>query len=124
MQTLSNGYKLPDTGDFGDEWFPALEDNITRVNGHTHDGTDSEQLNTQNILGIPQTVVAGSFSVDGDRFSALVTLAGGSVDIDNKSVQVRDITTKNTLFMEIEKITNTQIKVYTPIVRDIEVLVV
>ena len=41
MIVLSNGYKLPETGDFGDVWFPALEDNIQRINTHNHDGTDS-----------------------------------------------------------------------------------
>lgn len=41
MQTLSYGYKQPEDGDKGDIFFPALSDNITRLNGHTHDGSDS-----------------------------------------------------------------------------------
>lgn len=124
MIILSNGYKLPETGDFGDVWFPALEDNITRLNGHNHDGSNSSKIPATSITGLAQTVTAGDFSVSGDRFRALVTLAGGAVDIDNKTVIVRDPTTKNPIHLDIEKVTSTQIYVYAEITRTYEVLVI
>ena len=39
--TLSYGFVRPATGDKGSVFFPALEDNITQLNSHDHDGTDS-----------------------------------------------------------------------------------
>lgn len=124
MIILSNGYKLPETGDFGDVWFPALEDNIQRVNDHNHDGADSETLDATAFEGITQTVLAGSFAPSGDEFVASgVTLAGGSIDVDNKNIQFRDPTTKETMYLKWEKNTQTQIDIYTSFVQDVEVLI-
>lgn len=124
MVILSNGYKLPEVGDFGDVWFPALEANITRVNSHDHDGSNSSKISAQNIVGFTQNIAAGDFAVDGDRFSVTVILAGGALTIDQQTVFFRDPVTKNHLQMDFEKVTGTQIKIYTPIVRDIEVIIV
>lgn len=124
MVILSNGYKLPETGDFGDIWFPALEDNIQRTNDHTHNGTDSNKLSSLNIAGFVQQVVSGDFSADGDRLSTTISLAGGSGNIDEKIVVTRDPVTKNPLHMDIEKTGLTSIKIYTPIARDVEVIIV
>lgn len=124
MIVLSNGYKLPEIGDFGDVWFPALEDNIQRVNDHTHDGNDSAKLPGTSIEAIVQTVNAGDFSASGDEFVALVTLAGGAVEVDKKHVIFRDPATKEPIYMRYEKVTVTQINIFTNIVRDIEVLII
>lgn len=123
MIVLSNGYKLPETGDFGDVWFPALEDNITRVNSHNHDGSNSEKLSSINIASVVQTVLAGTFSASGDEFRSLVSLAGGAVEVDSNHVAFRDPTTKEPIYMRYEKETLTSIYVYTNIVRDIEVVI-
>lgn len=124
MIILSNGQKLPETGDFGDVWFPALEDNIQRNNDHDHDGTNSNQLSSQNILGVVQSILSGDFSADGDRLSATISLAGGAVTLDSKTVVLRDPTTKNPLYMDYEKVGTTQLKVFTDIARDVEVIIV
>jgi hypothetical protein len=124
MVILSNGYKLPETGDFGDVWFPALEDNITRVNSHNHDGNNSEKLSSTNVASFVQTILSGDFVPSGDEFVAAgVTLAGGAVDVDNTTVQFRDPTTKEPIYLKYEKATQTQIDVYTSFVQDFEVLI-
>jgi len=124
MIILSNGYKLPETGDFGDVWFPALEDNIQRTNDHTHNGTNSSKISSSSINVITQAIASGDFAPDGDRLSATISLAGGAVSLDTKTVIVRDGTTKNPLYMDIQKIGTTQLKVFTEIARDVEVVIV
>lgn len=54
--TLSNGYIRPDTGDRGATFFPALEQNIQRLNDHNHDGTNSERLSPTSIDNTLQTL--------------------------------------------------------------------
>lgn len=124
MIVLSNGYKLPETGDFGDVWFPALEDNIQQTNDHTHNGSDSEKLPETSIVAIVQTIDAGDFSAAGDEFSATVILAGGAVDIDTKHVVFRDPSTKEQIHLRYEKVTNTTVNVFTNIVETVEALLI
>jgi hypothetical protein len=61
--TLSKGYILPNTGDKGSTWFPALEHNITQLNDHKHDGTTSFKIPTTNVEAVKQTL-AGPWVVD------------------------------------------------------------
>lgn len=56
--------KLPDTGDKGSVWFPALEYNITQTNGHVHDGSVGSQIPSTNILAVKQTISAASWVVE------------------------------------------------------------
>ena len=124
MVILTNGYKLPETGDFGDVWFPALEDNIQRLNDHKHDGNDSETLDSTALESVVQTVLSGAFVPSGSEFVAAgVTLAGGAVDVDKKHVVFRDPTTKEQILLRYEKATQTQIDIFTSFVQEIEVLV-
>lgn len=121
MITLSNGYKLPDTGDFGDSWFPALEDNIQRVNDHSHNGVNSEIIDGVNIKATTATIFAGDFSASGDQFETSVTLPSAAL-VDETNISFRDPTTKAEILLEIEKISVSQIKVYTHFVQDFEVV--
>lgn len=78
MQTLSYGYKLPVTGDRGNIFFPGLEDNITRVNGHTHNGTDSAAIPTQNLSKTTQSILAVSWAAtSGGTYRQEVTMPAG-----------------------------------------------
>lgn len=120
MQVLTNGYKLPETGDFGDVWFPALEDNIQRVNDHTHDGTNSEKLSSKNIAAENQTIVAGSFSASGNAFRATVSMPAGLL-FDDAVIVAKDPTTKDQIYLKIEKINASQFYLYTNFVQDFEV---
>jgi hypothetical protein len=120
MIVLTNGYKLPETGDFGDVWFPALEDNIQRVNDHNHDGTNSEKLDSKNISATNQTVLAGDFSASGNAFRATVNMPSG-LSFDDCVVLAKDPTTKDQVYLKVEKITVSQFYLYTNFVQDFEV---
>lgn len=58
MQTLSYGYKKPETGDRGSIFWPALEFDIQRLNDHSHDGTNSQKLLASSVQGIDDTILA------------------------------------------------------------------
>lgn len=122
MIILSNGYKLPETGDFGDVWFPALEDNIQRLNDHTHNGTDSEKILSTSVTGVNQTVLSGAFAVQpSGEFRATVNVAAGG-EFDTMNISFRDPSTKDQVYLKYEKISVTQFYVYTNFVQDFEVL--
>lgn len=75
MQTLTYGFKLPDTGDKGTVFFPALEDNITRLDAHTHNGANSPKLSSENVDAYSQTMGAGSWALVVDNtYRMLITM--------------------------------------------------
>jgi len=110
MQILSNGYKRPETGDLGDVWFPALEDNITRLNSHNHDGSNSEKLTSSSIDVVTDNVVTGDFAVNGTDWEATKTVPLG-FEVDKTQIFFRDPTTKETMYLRIERLNITQFKV-------------
>lgn len=57
MQTLTYGQKVPDTGDKGSVWFPALESNFTAIDSHSHNGTNSAKIPPSSI-----TIASGNIS--------------------------------------------------------------
>ncbi len=78
MLTLSYGYKKPETGDKGNVFFPALEDNITLLNGHTHNGTDSALIPVTSLTKSTQSILAAAWVVtSGGRYRQEVTLPSG-----------------------------------------------
>ncbi len=74
VSTLSNGYKLPATGDKGDVFYPALEDNITRLNAHNHDGNNSELIVTSAFTKGTTAVTNTGWSAAGDTFRKSVAM--------------------------------------------------
>jgi hypothetical protein len=123
MITLSKGYKKPQTGDFGEVWFPALEDNIELMNSHSHNGVDGEQIDTTDLIVIKLTVLSASFADQGDGyFRATVTLPGSTL-VDNHAFTFKDPTTKEELHLRHEKFAANQLYIYTNIVQDVEVYI-
>ena len=120
MVVLSNGYKLPEDGDFGDVWFPAIEDNIQRLNDHDHDGLNSNKLESKNIAATNVTVASGSFSAFGNGFRATVNMPTG-LSFDDCIIVAKDPTTKDQIYLGVEKITISQYYLYTNFVQDFEV---
>ena len=120
MQVLSFGYKLPETGDFGDVWFPALEDNITRVNSHNHDGTNSSKLASSSITAVHQTVNSGDFSLVSGEYRATVNMPGG-LDYDDYIIVCKDPASQDQVYLKVEKITDSQFYLYTNTQQDYEV---
>ena len=103
IQTLTFGYKLPQTGDKGSVFFPALEDNIQRLNDHDHDGSDSARLTSKSVTAVTGTIASASWSgVSGKTglFSQTVTMPTGFT-YANFIVSFRD-TSGDSLFLQSE----------------------
>lgn len=107
MQTLSYGYKLPETGDRGSIWFPALEDNIERLNDHSHNGTDSALLTTSSMTATTNTASSTAWdAVVGKTglYSQVVTMPTGFV-YDSYMITFRNAATSGELlYLQTEKV--------------------
>jgi len=121
MVILSKGYKKPETGDFGDVWFPALEYNTERVNSHTHNGLDGEKISGIDLIAFSLVVQSSSFAQQpSGEWRATVTVPNGEL-VDSCVVTVKDPTTKDICFLKVEKLAPTQFYLYTNIVQNFEV---
>jgi hypothetical protein len=121
MITLSKGYKLPETGEFGDVWFAALEDNINLGNSHKHDGIDGEKVIAVNMTSTMVAVASASFVDQGNGYwRAAITIPSGGL-VDNFTVTVKDPTTKDQVFLRTEKFSAYIVYIYTNFVQDFEV---
>ena len=78
MLTLSYGFKKPQSGDKGNVFFPALEDNAQLLNDHDHDGSNSAPINAVYLTKSSATILAASW-VDqgGGTWRQEVTLPSG-----------------------------------------------
>ena len=121
MIVLSKGFKLPQTGDLGDVWFPALEDTITQLNSHSHNGVDSEQLSSLSVVASKLTVASGSFSDQGNGYWRATVNMPSSNLVDNFVIQIKDPTTKDPIYLKMEKLSATQFYIFTNTVQDVEV---
>lgn len=77
MLTLSYGFKLPQTGDKGSVWFPALEDDITQLNAHDHNGVNSAPIPGGSITPSITNIATVDWVVFGSGYRVLVTLPSG-----------------------------------------------
>lgn len=112
MQILSNGYKLPETGDFGNVWFPALEDNIQRVNDHDHDGSNSERIPSTSVNNSTVAVASGDFADQGDGYWRATVSTPGGVNFDEKMPLTRLDSGGDTVYPRYEKVSSTSMYVY------------
>lgn len=122
MITLSKGFKLPETGDFGDVWFPALEDNIQQLNDHKHDGLDSEKIPSGNLSASVVTTLVGAFADQGDGYWRASVSTPGGVALSDLSVTVRDPTTLEPIYAKLAKNTASSIYVYINTPQTVEVV--
>lgn len=104
-------------------WFVSLEDNITRLNSHTHDGVNSSKITSSSVNSVKQTVLAGAFSLVGTQYRATVTMPG-TLDFDNYVIVIKDPTTKDQVYLSVEKVTSTSFYIYTNTQQDYEVYLV
>jgi hypothetical protein len=112
--TLSNGFVLPEDGDQGDSLFTALEGNITQLNGHTHDGIDSNLLSPKNLASVEQSVLLAAWVTFGGptgHYRQTVTVPAG-FDFDEVNIQFRT-TAGAYIHPTIERVTDTTYYVYT-----------
>jgi hypothetical protein len=111
METLSYGYLKPTSPDRGPAVFPALEDNIERLNDHDHDGSNSAKIASINVNASVQNVFAASWvSLGGGNYRQLITVPIG-VNLDTMMVNVRD-SSGNYLWLTIERISSTTYYIY------------
>lgn len=86
--TLTYGLVRPDDGDLGSVWFPALRNNITQLDAHTHNGSNSAQLTSSSVIGLTADLTSGDWAAvtgkDG-LFSQTVSMPA-NVDYDNYQV--------------------------------------
>ena len=82
VQTTTYGYKNPSIGDFSkgatQGWMASMNFNITRLDGHSHNGIDSVQLSLVNFsnAAVVQNIVASSYSVLPDDVLICVNYSG------------------------------------------------
>ena len=121
MQVLSKGWKLPQTGDFGDVWFLALESNIQQSNSHKHDGIDSEKISSISFVSVVATLAAASFTANIDgSFTAPVVIPSGAL-IDTLALTFKDPITKDQIFLKVLKTSSTTFNVTTNFLQNFEV---
>ena len=119
--TTTNGYKIPDDGDLGDTWFNDLEDNWARMDGHTHTGSDSERLTSAGMAATSDTILTASFSTAvGTYWRATATVPSGTA-VDDFGYMFKDPTTKEQMYLKMEKLNATQYYVFINIAQDVEV---
>ena len=82
--TTPNGYKRPVAPDPGSVWMPEHEDNIDRLDSHSHNGTNSELLDPTVALQKPTaSISAGSW----------VTVSGGYEQTINAPATISEVNT-------------------------------
>lgn len=85
--TLSYGFILPETGDLASSWMDNLEDNITQLNSHDHDGVDSSLLTPASITKYTTTIAATGYTDDGGgNYSKTITVPSGILEFNNYHV--------------------------------------
>jgi hypothetical protein len=109
MIILSKGYKLPQSPDTGDVFFPAIEFDIQRLNDHHHDGINSQLLGsaTQNILAVNWVAAP----IAGGVFRQQVTMPTGYLyDVSNMWFK---LSTGEFVYPSIERVSANQYFIYT-----------
>lgn len=115
--TLSYGFQRPETGDKGSVFWPILEDNITQVNDHTHDGSDSAKLSSASSEAVAQSVSsAGWGSLSAGLYRQTVTLPAALTAVsgtyDDYAIEIRNAANGRKLFLQTEKVTSTTFYVW------------
>ena len=112
MQTLSFGFKKPQTPDKGSVFFPALEADIQQVNDHNHNGTNSAKLPASSLTPTQGSInSAGWVSLGGGNYRQLVTMPA-TLTIDDYLPHFRLSATGHPVLLSVEKVTATTYWVY------------
>jgi hypothetical protein len=121
MQILSKGWKLPQTGDFGSIWFPAMEDNIQQMNSHNHDGINSEKISGVALQASTVTVLAASFIDQGNGYFRATVNTPGGLDPSTFVITARNPTTKEPMYLKQERLSSSQFYLYINVAQNVEV---
>lgn len=112
MQTLSFGYKKPQTNDKAAVVFPALEDNFQRLNDHNHDGVNSAAISASSLASTVVAVSGAGWGADlgGGMYRQVVNMSPG-IAFDTATVEVRTSTGER-IYPRVVKISAGQFYVY------------
>lgn len=114
MQTLTYGMQLPETGDIGSDFFPALEDNITLADGHTHNGSNSAKLSGSSVLAYTQAILSAAWvAVAGvtGLYKQTVSISGG-LQYNDYFPRFKLTTLGHIVDLSVEKVSATSYTVY------------
>ena len=110
--TLSYGYIQPQNGDKGSTWFPALNDNISQLNDHVHDGITSALIPSTSIINGSVTILPASWVLDvTGRYKQDVTVPAG-YNMSDFSITFY-LSTGEILVPSITKLSSTTFRIFT-----------
>lgn len=112
--TLTYGMKKPIAGERGSTVFTALEDNITRADAHSHNGTDSARLNPKDFSKTHTTLASGDWvAVAGQTgtYRQLLTVPSG-YSVDDAIMKFYLSATGHPIYPSVEKASSTTAYVY------------
>lgn len=115
--TLSYGFQRPETGDKGSVFWPMLEGNVTKLNDHTHNGTNSAALTAASSVATVQSVVAAGWgSLADGLYRQTVTLPAALTGVGGTyakyAIEIRNAANGRRLFLQTEKVTDTTFYVW------------
>ncbi len=113
MLTLSYGYKKPQTNDKGSVFWTALENDIQRLNDHTHNGTNSPKLTSASITAVTLSLLAVDWVSVGTagNYRQLATITGAQL-FDDSAFEFRGTVDGKQYFLDYEKVSSNTFYVY------------
>ncbi len=111
--TLSYGYVRPAEGDLAFVWMDALEDNVTQLNSHDHDGSDSSLLTIASISKSSSTISnTGYTSLGGGNYSKVITVPAVITEINNYNIHFYVTATGVRIYPSVERASATTYTLY------------
>jgi hypothetical protein len=109
--TTLYGYKIPESNEKGAVVFPAMEDNIQRMNDHDHLGVNSKPLTPAAFPATVQVLLAGSWSLvaDGIYKQTATVPAGLDYDLTSKEFRLSD---GDLFYPTVNRLSNLQFEVF------------
>lgn len=113
MQTLSYGFKLPQSGDTGATLWTALQGDITQLNAHDHNGVNSKKIPPTSFATVIDDILAANWVAVGGKaghFKQTMTIPTG-LTFDDYVISFRD--SVGIIYPTVVRLTNTTYDIYT-----------
>lgn len=113
METTAYGYKIMEANDIASVWMQAIMDNWERMSDHDHDGSDSVALTPAAITAYSSTVLAASWSAQGDgMYRQTITVPSGILEINSYDTYVYITSTGERIYPTIVRVSATSFYIY------------
>jgi hypothetical protein len=112
MIVLSYGFKQPQNGDASSVWFPALAENVTLLNNHTHDGSNSSFLNAGSIAPASVDILAVNWTLVSTGIYTQTVTTPLEVNLDDNIMQIK-LSTGEFVYPSITRLTPTSFSIRT-----------